>query len=85
MVEDESVKRAMQDVSAQLQEMMKDNNEYGVGVDDFTELQQRASSLASALRASIASSWDVKLADASAISSTVVAEEISHGEGNSEL
>ena len=58
MVEDESVKRAMQDVSAQLQEMMKDNNEYGVGVDDFTELQQRASSLASALRASIASSWD---------------------------
>jgi hypothetical protein len=65
MVEDGSVKKAMEDFSTQLQEMMKDDSEYGVGANDFTELQQRAYRLASALRASIASSWDVKLADLS--------------------
>jgi hypothetical protein len=62
-VEDDSVKRAMEEFSNQLQEIMKSGSEYGAAVDDFNELQQRAYRLASALRSSLSSSWAVKLAD----------------------
>jgi hypothetical protein len=61
MVEDEPVKKAMQCFSAQLETMVVNDTEHGVGTRDFEELRQRAYRLASTLRVSIASSWQVKL------------------------
>jgi hypothetical protein len=65
MVEDESVKKAMECFSAHLQEIIKNDSEHGASAKDFEKLGQKAYQLASALRASIASSWAVNLAEGS--------------------
>ena len=62
MVEDAGVKGAMQDFRAQLQKVQHDAGPpWKVADDDFNELQQRSYRLASALKASIESSWQIDL------------------------
>ena len=63
MVEDEGVKQAMQEFSKQLALLIKEDDEGGASVNTFKALQQCSYRLASALRASIASSWLIKLAE----------------------
>jgi hypothetical protein len=70
MVEDNSVKKAMMTYSSHLQEIIESAPEKRASTESFQKLEQRTYRLASTLRASIESSWDVQLADSSEKSAT---------------
>ena len=62
MVEDEVVKKAMESFSDKLQTIIESRSEPRLSEHDIEKLQKATYRLASALRASIASSWDMQLA-----------------------